>query len=71
MFRVLRYLGGAWSVLAALGAIVPRIIRDWVYDLVARHRQRIVRGPPSCLVPTLEQRKRFLDWDALYGGSSG
>lgn len=70
VFHVLRYLGGFWGVLAILGAIVPRVIRDWAYDLIARNRRRLMRGPPTCLVPTLEQRARFLDWDALFGGSS-
>jgi len=60
--RVLRYLGGSWSVLAALGAIVPRVIRDPVYDLIARHRHEL--GAESCLMPSPEQRARFLDWES-------
>ena len=60
VFHVLRYLGGIWTVLAALGAIVPRFIRDGVYDLMARHRHKIIRADPSCLLPTPEQRARFL-----------
>src|SRR4051812_18152901 len=34
VFRVLRYLGGPWGILAAIGSVVPRVIRDWVYDFV-------------------------------------
>src|SRR5262249_13887273 len=30
--EVMRYLGGPWSALAALGALVPRVIRDPAYD---------------------------------------
>ena len=58
--RVLRYLGGPWSALAALGTIVPRVIRDPVYDLIARHRHEL--GAESCIVLSPEQRARFLDW---------
>ena len=58
--RVLRYLGGGWAVLATVGAIVPRPVRDWMYDIVARHRRRLIRPSPSCLMPTAEQRGRFL-----------
>jgi predicted DCC family thiol-disulfide oxidoreductase YuxK len=59
--RVLRYLGGVWRPLGALAAIVPRAIRDAIYDLVARHRHRLIRGGPACVVPTPEERNRFLD----------
>jgi predicted DCC family thiol-disulfide oxidoreductase YuxK len=59
--RVLRYLGGVWRPLGALAAIVPRTIRDAVYDLIARHRHRLVRAGPACVIPTPEERNRFLD----------
>ena len=61
VLRVLRYLGGAWRVLGWLGAVVPRPIRDAVYDLVARHRHKLVRGAPVCVIPTADQRDRFID----------
>jgi predicted DCC family thiol-disulfide oxidoreductase YuxK len=61
VIRVLRYLGGGWSALAAAASIVPRPVRDWIYDLVARHRRRLLRSSPSCLMPTPAQRARFLD----------
>jgi predicted DCC family thiol-disulfide oxidoreductase YuxK len=60
VLRVLRYLGGVWSALAAIAAIVPVFIRDWVYDLVAKHRHRIVSGD-MCLLPSPDQRARFID----------
>lgn len=65
---VLRYLGGAWSLLGALGMIVPRFVRDPIYDLVARHRHELVAGA-SCLLPTPDQRARFIDWDSIAGVS--
>ncbi|HEY4218503.1 MAG TPA: DCC1-like thiol-disulfide oxidoreductase family protein [Gemmatimonadaceae bacterium] len=58
---VLQYLGGPWAFLATIGALVPRALRDALYDVVARHRQRLAGSGPSCLVPTPEQRARFLD----------
>jgi predicted DCC family thiol-disulfide oxidoreductase YuxK len=61
VLRVLTYLGGMWGALARLGALVPRSLRDAVYDFVARHRHQIIRADPSCLLPTPEQRARFLD----------
>ena len=63
VLRVLRYLGGIWAVLGMLATIVPRPIRDWVYDFIARHRHQITRGGPACLVPTPDQRARFIEWE--------
>lgn len=57
--RVARYLGGVWSLLASLGALVPRPLRDAVYDWIARHRHELAAD--ACLVPTPEQRTRFID----------
>ena len=58
--RVARYLGGWWR-LAAIAWIVPRFVRDAVYRLIAKHRHRLTRGGPACLVPSAAERARFLD----------
>ncbi len=39
---------------------VPRPVRDWVYDLVAKHRYRWFGKNPACRIPTPELRDRFL-----------
>jgi predicted DCC family thiol-disulfide oxidoreductase YuxK len=57
---VLEYLGGGYQWFTALW-IAPRVIRDWVYDMVARHRHRVPLPPDACLIPTTEQRQRFLE----------
>ena len=57
--RVARYLGGPWRLATAAG-LIPRFLRDPLYDLVARHRHQLARGGPHCLVPTPDQRARFL-----------
>jgi predicted DCC family thiol-disulfide oxidoreductase YuxK len=59
--RLARYLGGGWRFLSATW-IVPRPIRDWMYDVVAARRHRIT-GSENCLVPTPETRQRFLEDD--------
>jgi predicted DCC family thiol-disulfide oxidoreductase YuxK len=53
------YLGGVWRALAALGALVPARVLDAGYDWVARHRRELARD--ACVLPTPEQRHRFLD----------
>lgn len=54
------YLGGFWSVLAAIGSLVPSVLRNWGYRFIARNRRRLSASAPSCLLPTAEQRARFL-----------
>jgi predicted DCC family thiol-disulfide oxidoreductase YuxK len=56
--RLARYLGGGWRLLAALW-IVPRPARDFVYDLVARNRHRVL-GRRRCVAPTADTQHRFL-----------
>jgi predicted DCC family thiol-disulfide oxidoreductase YuxK len=58
--RVAGYLGGLWR-LALIFWVVPPPIRDWVYDLVARHRHLLIAGSPHCVVTPPEARDRFLD----------
>ena len=65
VFRVLRYLGGVWTAFAWAGRIVPAFVRDAVYDWVARHRHQLIRRGKACLLPTPEQRERFVDWSTL------
>ena len=52
------HLGGVWEVLATLGRLVPRPVRDAAYDLIARRRFEI--AAPACLLPTPSERSRFL-----------
>jgi len=39
---------------------VPKVFRDNVYRIIAKNRHRLIRNNESCLVPTAQQRKRFL-----------
>jgi predicted DCC family thiol-disulfide oxidoreductase YuxK len=58
--RVARYLGGWWTLTLPF-LLVPRFLRDALYDAIARHRHRLLGSGPSCLVPAPEVRERFLD----------
>ncbi len=40
--------------------LAPRVVRDWVYDRVARNRYRIFGRTESCMVPGPEIRRRFV-----------
>ena len=60
VLRAAKYLGGVWSALATIGSLVPAALRNWGYRLIARNRRRLSGSVQSCLVPTVEQRARFL-----------
>lgn len=58
--RIARRLRFPWPLLFAL-IVVPRPLRDAVYDYVARNRYRWFGRREACLVPTAEVRGRFLE----------
>ena len=57
---VARHLGGVYA-LAGLLRVVPRPLRDRVYDFVAAHRYQWFGRRESCMVPSPETAGRFLD----------
>lgn len=57
--RILIDLGG-WRVLHKVWFLFPRVLRDAVYDEVARNRYRWFGKREACRVPTSEERARFL-----------
>ena len=57
--RIARCLRFPWPLAFAL-IVVPRPLRDQVYDWVARNRYRWFGKRDVCMVPTPELRDRFL-----------
>jgi len=60
VLRAARYLGGFWSALAAIGLLVPASLRNAVYRFIARNRRRLSASAPICLVPSADERARFI-----------
>ena len=58
--RIARWLDGFWPVLSAL-IMLPPVLRDGAYDLLARNRYRWFGRFDACRMPTPELRQRFLD----------
>jgi predicted DCC family thiol-disulfide oxidoreductase YuxK len=58
--EVARYLGGAWSATLAAYAL-PRLMRDWLYDFIARRRYGLFGKLDACPIPAPDVRERFLD----------
>lgn len=58
--RIARRLHGIWR-LGYLLVVIPRPVRDMVYDFVARNRYRWFGRRETCRVPTDVDRDRFLE----------
>jgi predicted DCC family thiol-disulfide oxidoreductase YuxK len=53
-------LGWPWRVVRPL-AVLPSVILDGLYDLIARNRYRMFGRRDECLIPQPEDRRRFID----------
>ena len=58
--RVAAHLDAPWRW-AVAARVVPRFVRDGLYDWVARHRLHWFGTRAECRVPAPEVRSRFLD----------
>ncbi len=58
--RIALHLGGWWSLCYWIGRLVPKRLRDAVYQFVATHRYRWFGRSETCLLPRPEWRTRFL-----------
>ena len=58
---LLRDLGGGWRILGMALRAVPRWLRNWGYNLIARNRYRIFGKIDSCPLPSEKDRRKFLD----------
>jgi predicted DCC family thiol-disulfide oxidoreductase YuxK len=58
--KVLNQLPWYWKALQAFW-IVPKFIRDGIYDFIAHNRYKWFGKKEVCMIPTPEMRSRFLD----------
>ncbi|MFQ6615035.1 MAG: thiol-disulfide oxidoreductase DCC family protein [Fidelibacterota bacterium] len=58
VIRISKYLGGAWP-LCMIALIIPRFIRDSVYDIVAKNRYLWFGKYDTCRLPDLKYEDRF------------
>lgn len=53
-------LGTKWKVLSIILRLIPRPIRDSIYDIVAKNRYKWFGKKDQCIIPSKEIRDRFL-----------
>ena len=60
ILRLLFLLGGWWR-LTLIFRIVPRPLRDALYQIVAKRRYRWFGQRKTCRLPSVDEKARFLD----------
>ncbi|REE81657.1 putative DCC family thiol-disulfide oxidoreductase YuxK [Lutibacter oceani] len=58
--KISRKLTGGFKLLYIF-IIIPKFIRDWVYNYIAKNRYKWFGKKESCMIPSLEMKDRFLD----------
>jgi predicted DCC family thiol-disulfide oxidoreductase YuxK len=56
---VMAELGWPWRAAKAL-LVLPRPLRDWIYDRVAKNRYALFGRKDSCEIPSAELRQRLI-----------
>lgn len=59
VFRIAGRLSGFWKYLAVF-KLLPKPLRDWLYDRIAANRYRWFGKKDVCLIPTSDVMNRFL-----------
>lgn len=57
--EVMKALGWPWKVMYVF-IVIPKPIRDFMYDLIARWRYRIFGKRNTCTIPTKKIQNRFI-----------
>ena len=57
--RICKYLDGGWKLFYGL-MIIPKFIRDFFYNIIARNRYKWYGKKDTCMIPGPEIRERFL-----------
>ncbi len=60
--RIAKHLSGGWPLLAVF-LILPRFLRNAVYDFIARNRYKWFGKKDACMIPTPELKSKFLDYE--------
>ena len=57
--KTLRELGGPWKIFYVF-IWIPRPLRDFLYDIIAKSRYKVFGKRETCMIPTPESNARFL-----------
>jgi predicted DCC family thiol-disulfide oxidoreductase YuxK len=58
--QLAKVIGGVWGI-ARFEKIIPRPIRNWLYDFVARHRYQVFGKYEACMLPDPRHKHKFIE----------
>lgn len=59
ILKILNDLGGLWRI-TNIFYFLPLFIRDWLYDLIAKHRYSLFGKLKQCRIPDEEEEDLFI-----------
>jgi predicted DCC family thiol-disulfide oxidoreductase YuxK len=59
VLQLLKHVGGPARILS-VGAIVPHVLRDWLYDRIAQNRYSLFGKSEVCHLPQQKHQHRFV-----------
>lgn len=59
-FQIMANLDYPWKIIGIFG-VIPRLVRDWMYDRIALNRYRLFGKYDYCTLPSPEHETRFLN----------
>jgi len=60
ILKIFQALGGVW-VFMTVFYLIPRSIRDFIYDIIAKYRYKIFGKRESCRMPMEDEENLFID----------
>ena len=60
ILKIFQALGDIWKV-TAIFFLIPSVIRDFIYDVIAKYRYKIFGKLESCRMPEDGEQELFLD----------
>jgi len=60
ILKILRSLGDIW-VMSNIFYLIPKVIRDFIYDVIAKYRYKIFGKRDSCRMPKEGEQDLFID----------
>ena len=58
--KILQRLGALWKIVYVF-MLVPRPVRDYIYEIVARNRYKWYGKRAECMIPSSDIESRFLE----------
>jgi predicted DCC family thiol-disulfide oxidoreductase YuxK len=60
VLKILRKMNGGWPLLYGF-IILPKPVRDFFYQLIAKNRYRLFGRKDACMIPTPELKAKFVE----------